>query len=489
MAAKITLRTRAAYVFAAWPNESLEEFAERMDMARDGAPTRSGVPIGPVSAMGISAFFCGVNLIMGAIASMKYVFYRRTGDDSRDRFRDHSLYGILHDRANPYMTAHQWKRASMGHLLLWGNAFSIMRRDPYRGTIIEVEKLLHPSNVKTYQDKGTGRLSYEVYHSATNHETLTREGSRFMFHIPGPGFNGVTGFSLLSLARESMGLTAAMEQYGATYFGKGIHAGGFLERPLEAPKITDKAARDRLIESLQEATTGIDKRGYGLLEEGMKFNPNTIPLEDAQFLTSRTFQIDEVARWVNLSPARLKELSRATFSNIEHLQIMDLQDCFLPWCELIEAETNAQLIEPDLQDKAFAEFNMDSLLRADTKTRAEALAIKRQWGVLTGDEWRAMDNQNPLPDGSGKKAIVPANYTTMDKLGQAAPAPAAPQPSPSDPAPADPAPAKAIRHRLDIRVGQSLRRTHFENISYDDRGVMVAADKIEEDIDGEEPSI
>lgn len=411
---------------------SPEELDQQMDRALDGGPTRSGTAMGERNAMAISAFFCGVNLITGAIASMKLILYRRTGESSRERFRDHPLYRVLHDQADLEMTAHQWKRASVGHLVLWGNAYSIMRRDPYRGTIIGVEEILHPSQVKVYKSKTTRRLSYEIARGPGRVETLTRQGERFIFHIPGPGFDGVTGYSLLRLARESLGLTAAMEEFGQRFFGQGVHAGGFLERP-ETQKPLSKEAWDRLKESITSAYTGLANQGkFILLEEGTKFNKNVIPLEDAQFLLSRTFQIGEVARWLNLSPARLKELSRATFSNIEQLQIMDLQDCFLPWCSLMEPEYNSQLLEPTLRDSAFAEFMMDSLLRADSVSRNNALAVKRQWGALTANEWREFDNQNPLP--GGDSPILPSNYAIVDSAGQPIP-PTAPRPPEPPPAP------------------------------------------------------
>ena len=478
MATKIRLRDRVAHFLMAWPNESLEEFGERMDRAHDGHPTRAGVAMGPKEAMGISAFFCGVNLIMGAIASMPLVLYRRTGDMSRERYREHPLHNLLRARANVYLTAHQWKRTMAGHVVLWGNAFSIMRRDPYRGIVQAVEEILQPGQVTILMDKGTRRLSYEITRGPGEKETLTREGPRFMFHIPGPGFDGRTGFSLLSLARESMGLTAAMEEYGQRYFGQDVHAGGFLQRPKDATKLSPEA-RERIRESIAASYAGLANKGkYIILEEGMEFIANSLPLEDAQFLTSRTFQVQEVSRWFNLSPARLKELSRATFSNIEQLQIMDLQDCFLPWCSLIEAEINAQLIEPGLQDEAFAEFNMDSLLRADTVARANALAVKRQWGALTGDEWRALDNQNPLPNGAGEKAILPSNYTIADKIGEA-PAPAEPK-APTAPQPPAPAPAEPPAARLAIKVERGPRKKRIGAIKRDANGHMIGAEIIEE---------
>jgi HK97 family phage portal protein len=474
---------------AAWPNISLDEFAQQMDAAIGGGATRAGVAVGPQSAMAISAFFCGVNLIMGAIASMPCMVYRRTGDASRERFRAHPLTRVLSSRANGYMTAHQWKRAMVGRAVLWGNAYSIMLRDLYRGTVIEVEKILEPGSVKTFRDRVTGRLSYEITHGPGQVEVLSRDGApRFVFHVPGPGFNGITGFSLLHQARESMGLTLAMEEYGQRFFGQGIHAGGFIERPATAPKLEKKSDKERMLASFEEGFAGITKVGkLVLLEEGQTFKPNIIPLEDAQFLTSRTHQIDEVARWLNLSPARLKELSRATFSNIEQLQIMDLQDCFLPWCSLFESEINLQLIGEAEMDDVFAEFKMDALLRADSVARNNALAVQRQWGIINADEWRSLENMNPQPDGQGKKYIVPSNYTVADKIGlNPAPAdpkaPVAPQPEP----PEESKPA-AQNQRVDIHVGSALRRKRIEDVTRDKFGNLVSARIVEEEMaDGQE---
>jgi hypothetical protein len=151
-----------------------------------------------------------------------------------------------------------------------------------------------------------------------------------------------------------------------------------------------------------------------------------------------------VARWVNLNPPRLKENSRSTFGNTESLQIMDLQDCFLPWCDLIEAEINAQLIEPYLQDEAFAEFMMDSLLRADSVARNTVLALKRQWGAISANEWRAKDNENPQPGDQGDKFLVPSNMMDAADIGKAKPAPTYPPGAvpvkPEEPKPEDPKP-------------------------------------------------
>jgi len=413
---KFRERMKLFRVAAAWPNISLDEFAEQMRQAAEGQKTRSGVDIGPTQAMGIAAFFCGVNLITGWMASCKCILYERIDETSKRRIKTHPLYSVLHDRFSPTMTAYHGWRTLTGHLVFWGNAFAIKIRDPYRGILLGL-RILHPSQVKTFRVKGTLDLYYEVkLEENTRPLTLTRNE---IFHIPGPGFNGMTGFSVLSLARNSLGLTAAMEQYGQNYFGSGIQAGGFIERPLEAPKFETSGTKKRLEESISQNYSGPDKQGkFIVLEEGMKFKENTIPLDDAQFLVSRTFQIQEIARWLNLPPHKLKELSRATFSNIEHQQIENIQDNLQPWAALIESEICLQLIEPEEQSDLFAEFLLESLLRGDMVAQNNALAIERQWGIINADEWRAIKNRNPQPDGQGEKYLVPSNYTVADKIGE-----------------------------------------------------------------------
>ncbi len=416
---KLRDRVKLFRVSAAWPDISLDEFAEQMNHAAFGADTKAGVTIGPTSAMAISAFFCGVNLITGWLASCKCILYERMDEMSRRRLKDHPVYRVIHDRFSPTMTAYQGWRTMAGHLVLWGNAFAQKIANPYNGDLLGL-RVLHPSQVKVMRVKGTMSLLYEVrLEENTEPKPMTREQ---IFHIPGPGFNGLTGFSVLSLARESLGLTAAMEQYGAEFFGQGVNAGGFLEHP---NKLSDEAHK-RLKESIEEKTGLKGAHRWHILEEGMKFNKNLIPLEDAQFLLSRTFQIQEVARWLNLPPHKLKELSRATFSNIEHQQIENIQDCLQPWATLSENEIWLQLIRPEEQGRLFAEFLLESLLRGDTVAQNNALAVERQWGIINADEWRAIKNRNPQEGDQGRKYLVPSNMMDAAQVGKVKPAPTYP---------------------------------------------------------------
>ncbi len=416
---KLRDRVKLFRVSAAWPNLSLDEFANQMDQAAFGADTKAGVTIGPTSAMAISAFFCGVNLITGWLASCKCLLYERIDEQSKRRLKAHPVYRVIHDQFSPTMTAYQGWRTVGGHLILWGNAFALKILDPYRGDLLGL-RLLHPSQVRVKRIKGTMTLIYEVrLEENAEPVTLTRQQ---IFHVPGPGFNGLTGFSVLSLARESLGLTAAMEQYGAAFFGQGVNAGGFLEHP---NKLTPEAYK-RLQESVNDMSGLPGSHKWRILEEGMKFNKNMIPLEDAQFLLSRTFQIQEIARWLNLPPHKLKELSRATFSNIEHQQIENIQDNLQPWATLVENEIWLQLLRPEEQADLFSEFLLESLLRGDTVAQNNALAIERQHGVINANEWRAIKNRNPQPGDQGEKYLVASNMMDAAQVGKAKPAPTYP---------------------------------------------------------------
>jgi hypothetical protein len=261
---KLRERVRLFRASGSWPDITLDEFAQQMDKSIDGQMTRAGTSMSTVDAMGISAFFCGVNLITGWMASCKCILYERIDERSKRRLKGVPLYSVIHDRFSPTLTAYQGWRTMMGHVILWGNAYALKVKDRYRGGLTGLS-ILHPSQVRAMKVKGSDELQYEVTDDFNQKRILTRED---IFHVPGPGFNGLTGFSVLSLARESLGLTAAMEQFGQNYFGQGVHAGGFLERPVEAPKISTEEARKRLVQSISEQYAGLGNQGkFILLDE------------------------------------------------------------------------------------------------------------------------------------------------------------------------------------------------------------------------------
>lgn len=350
--------------------------------------------------MNFSAVFCAVNIIAGSIASLPLQLYRRDANGGKEPERSHQLYDLLHNKPNSEMTSYVFREILQEHLLLKGNAFAEIVPDRL-GRPVELWPV-NPDAVKIRRDENN-KIFYEVREDATALRIVPAER---MFHIPGLGFDGRVGYSVLHKARETFGLGLAMEEFQARFYGQGTNVGSVLEHP---GHLTDEA-HDRLVKDIQEQRGGLGNAHRAMvLEEGMKLNKMGMPLDDAQFLESRVFQIGEIARWFNLPPHKLKELSRATFSNIEQQQIEFVQDSIRPWAVRWEQHIAWKLLRPEERRVLFAEFNLDGLLRGDTKSRMEAHAVMRNVGIYNANEIRAKENDNPIDGPAGEMYWRPLN--------------------------------------------------------------------------------
>ncbi len=381
-------------------NISINELDAAMDLAINGAPTHSGVAVTGENAMNFSAVFCAVNIIAGSIASLPLQLYRRVGDGGKEPFREHPLFDLLHNQPNPEMTSYVFREILQQHLLLTGNAYAEIMLD-LRGTPAELWPM-NPAAIKLRRDDND-HIVYEVREADG---TTRRIPADRMFHIPGLGFDGRVGYSVLAKARETFGLGLAMEEFQARFYGQGTNIGGVLTHPGKL----DDIAHERLKKTWADAYSGLSgSHATPLLEEGMTYQRHGMPLEDAQFLESRVFQVGEIARWFNLPPHKLKELSRATFSNIEQQQIEFVQDSIRPWAVRWEQHIAWKLLRPEERQTLFVEFNLDGLLRGDTKSRMEAHAVLRNVGGINADEIRAKENMNPIGDLAGEMYWRPLN--------------------------------------------------------------------------------
>ena len=406
---------RAAYRM----NISINELDAAMDLAINGAPTHSGVEVSGETAMNFSAVFCAVNIIAGSIASLPLQLYKRVGK-GKEPFRDHPLFDLLHNQPNPEMTSYVFREILQEHLLLAGNAFAEIIPDR-AGRPAE----LWPSNpavTKMRRDENN-TIFYEVREPDGTTRKIPAER---MFHVPGLGFDGRVGYSVLHKAREAFGLGLAMEQFQAGFYGQGTNVGGVLTHP---GHLSDEA-HDRLKKSWAESYSGLPgAHKTPVLEDGVTYTKFGMPLDDAQFLESRVFQIGEMARWFNMPPHKLKELSRATFSNIEEQQIEFVQDTIRPWAVRWEQHIAWKLLRPEERRIVFAEFNLDGLLRGDFKARMEGYAAMRNVGAINADEIRAKENDNPIGGLAGEMYWRPLN---MGDAGEAVAVPPAETEEPAD---------------------------------------------------------
>lgn len=388
-----------------------------MERAISGEPSRAGVDVSGDTALNVAAVFNAVNIIAGTIASLPLILYRRTGEDGKKRYPDHPLYNVLHNQPNPEMTSYVFREVLQAHLLLWGNAFAEIRRDRI-GRTTELWPMSPPA-VKVKRDESR-QIYYELEEEPGRVRILP---ARDVLHIPGLGFDGRMGYSVLTKAREALGLGLAMEEFQARFYGQGTNVGGVLEHP---GHLSDEAHK-RLKKDMDDKHGGLAKSHSVLvLEEGMKYSKTAMPLEDAQFLESRVFQIGEIARWFNLPPHKLKELSKATYSNIEQQQIEFVMDSIRPWAVRWEQHIAWKLLREEERRGLFAEFLLEGLLRGDTKSRMEAYAVMRQNGVINADEWRGLENMNPIGGRAGTLYWKPLNMGDADSEDAIEPPAAAP---------------------------------------------------------------
>ena len=359
--------------------------------------TKSGATVTEWTALQCSAVFACIRILSETVATVPLQFYRRL-DRGKERAYDHPLYDVLHSQANEDMSSFLLRETLQGHLGAWGNAYAEIERNK-AGDVMALWPL-RPD--KTRPKRKGGKLGYETIIGGKGY-VLPREK---VLHIAGFGFDGLVGYNPIQLARESIGMAAATEEYGARLFANDARPGGYIKHPGRL----SKPAQDNLIRTWEERHEGLsNKHRLAVLEEGMEFQTVGIPPQESQFLQTRKFQITEIARWYRMQLHKIGEMDKATFSNIEQQSIEFVVDTMLPWFTRWEAGFLTQLLTRQERKEYFAEFLIEGLLRGETRARFDAYAIARQWGWMSANDVREAENMNQLPDDEGNIYLVPMN--------------------------------------------------------------------------------
>lgn len=413
-----------------------------------GDASASGVSVTPESSLAYSAVLACVRVLAEGVAQLPLITYRRK-ERGRERATSHPLYPVLHTSPNPYITSFEWREVMMAHLTLWGNAFCEIERDG-AGRPVALWPLV--PGAMTVREQAGDRW-YEYQTDTGKRTTLRRDQ---VLHIPGFGYDGVIGRSLIRLARESVGLGIAAQRYGATVFGNGEVPGGVLQHP----GVLSEDAFKRLKQDWAEQHQGLTNANrLAILEEGMTYQKTGIPPEDAQFLETRKFQRTEIAAIFRVPPHMIGDLDRATFSNIEQQSLDFVIATLGPWLVRIEQRLNMALLTTVEKQRYYIEHLVAGRLRGDLKSRYEAFSIGRMGGWLSADDIRDMENMNPLPDGQGEVYLVPMNM--VDAAAPPAPEPApAPEPEPEPRA----LPQPETRDRADYEMRGVKRRRRLASV-------------------------
>ena len=376
--------------------------------------TTSGKPVNERTAMQTTAVYACVRILAEAVASLPLHVYEYQDDGGKKLVHDHPLYYLLHDEPNPEMTSFVFRETLMSHLLIWGNAYAQIIRDG-AGRVLGLYPFLPDKMDVQRDDRGN---IYYVYSRNSDENPMFKEygdirlKAEDVLHIPGLGFDGLIGYSPIAMAKNAVGMTLACEEYGASFFANGANPGGVLEHPgvLKDPS--------KVRESWNSVYRGVNNaHKIAVLEEGMKYQQIGIPPEEAQFLETRKFQINEIARLYRIPPHMVGDLDKSSFSNIEQQSLEFVKYTLDPWVIRWEQSLQRSLLLPGEKGKYFIKLNVDGLLRGDYQSRMNGYAVGRQNGWFSANDIREMENMNPIPDEQGGNLYLING--AMTKLGDA----------------------------------------------------------------------
>ena len=374
----------------------------------------SGKQVTERSAMQMTAVYSCVRILSEAVAGLPLHLYRYKEGGGKEKAIDLPLYRLMHDEPNPEMSSFVFRETLMTHLLLWGNAYAQIIRNG-KGEVIALYPLM-PNKMRVDRDEN-GTLYYEYVHSSDEADTMKNTTVRLtpynVLHIPGLGFDGLVGYSPIAMAKNAIGMAIACEEYGAKFFANGAAPSGVLEHPgvIKDPQKVREAWQSQFGGS-QNANK------IAVLEEGMKYTPISISPEQAQFLETRKFQINEIARIFRVPPHMVGDLERSSFSNIEQQSLEFVKYTLDPWVMRWEQSLSRALFTEEEKKTLFFKFNVEGLLRGDYQSRMNGYATARQNGWMSANDIRELENMDKIPaEQGGDLYLINGSMLPMQNAG------------------------------------------------------------------------
>ncbi|HDU8563538.1 phage portal protein [Morganella morganii] len=375
---------------------SSSELSEMIGLTYD---TYSGRRVSPQLAMQLTAVFSCVRVLAESVGMLPCSLYEQLETGNRRAVRER-LNRLLSVNPNNYMTPQEFWELLIACLCLRGNFYAYKVKA--LGEVVELLPL-DPSSV-TPKLNSKWEPEYQVIFPDGRHDTLTQDD---IWHVRIFTLDGLTGLSPIAYAKQAVGLGLATEEHGSRLFGNGAVTSGVLQ--------TDQYLKDDAYERLK---TDFENRHQGLanahkpmiLEMGLKWQQISMTSEDAQFLETRKFQLEEICRIFRVPLHMIQNTDRATFNNIENLGIGFINYSLVPYLTRIEQRINAGLVKPSKQGVFYAKFNAGALLRGDMKSRFDAYATGINWGIYSPNECRELEELNPRE--GGDIWLTPMNMTT-----------------------------------------------------------------------------
>ena len=380
--------------------------------------TLAGVPINSDTVLKNATAWACINYLSRTVAQLPWRVMQDMGQASPRRAPTHPVEWLIHTRPNPEMSSFAWRETMVGWASRYGNAVAEIVTDN-RGVPTALWPQ-HPTRVTFERDNETGELLFIIRSNSGEQRTLRASQ---VFHVRGFG-EGAVGLDVVSYAAESLGWAQATELFGASFFGNGMNASGYLY----VPGKMSPAGKDVLEAEIDKKHGGPKKGNRVMIVDGnMKFEKASVEPDSAQFIETRQHQVEEICRWFGVPPHKVMHMLRATFSNIEHQSIEVVVDSITPWAMRFEQEADYKLFGANRQ-RFFTKIDLKGLLRGDFKSRQEGLQLMRRNGVVNANEWRRLEDMDDIGV-DGDKYICEGNMTTLEQVGKqpvVAPTPAVP---------------------------------------------------------------
>jgi HK97 family phage portal protein len=357
---------------------------DEIERAIRGHGSVAGVNVTEDAAMQIAAVYSCVRIISETVGSLPLMVYDRLPNGGKRRRVGDTLHILLHDAPNDFQTAMEFREQMQGALCLRGNAYAQIIRDS-RGFPIA----LIPLSPDAVTPRWVGSSIVYDHHTPAGVRTFAK---RDMFHVRSRSSDGLIGRSVLKDARDTFGVAIATQNYSGKFWRNDATPGMLLKHP---GKLGPEGKKN-LKASWDSAFGGEGQRGTAVLEEGMTVERLTVTAEDSQFLETRKLSRSEIAGLFGVPPHMIGDLDKATFSNIEHQAIQFVTMSIRPWLVRWEQAIFQQLI---ISNDIFAEFAVEGLLRGDIKSRYDSYAVGRNWGWLSVNDIRSLENMNPIDAG------------------------------------------------------------------------------------------
>ena len=388
-------------------NYSMADFDRDVKSYMGGVVTKSGVKVNEQSALRYITILSCIRIRAESFATLPVsVFQRKRNGKGRDEVYDHPLYDLIHNTPNPDMTSFTWRETMSPHLDLNGNCYSIITHNR-RGQVYE----LYPwpsDQIDPKRNKDTQQIEYHLDDRGKT-EILPPEK---VFHVPGLGYDGLKGYSIISLMREQVGLGMAVNEFIERFYGQGMNIGAALETDQDL----DEEQINSMREQFAEKYSGLaNAHKPFILHSGLKYQRIPMALTDAQTIEILKLNETQLCGLYRVPVHMVGNLDKSSYDNIEHQGIEYVIYSMLPGITRFEQTMNWKLFSPAERAAGYyVKFNIDALLRGDAKARAEALHLKRQNGIINSNEWRELDDQNPIEGPAGEAYLVNGNMISIE---------------------------------------------------------------------------